>query len=384
MGRARESPTRESPTRECEFTDRPLILSFASLSSPLRLPLPCCPPAVPLGFNLMDVEDELPTAPPSANGGGEASLVAVSGDQFDLEAYAAQYSGRTRVARLLFIAGKCGSEPMWLDALRLAYDESLKGEDTTLHHDVSARIAGRLGPRYGVDLAWSDAVERRALMRKDKLDSELNGYRTNLIKESIRMGYNDFGDFHYARGQLSEALKSYIRTRDYCTNPKHVVQMCMNVILVSIELGQFMHVSNYVSKAEQTPEDIDPVTVAKLRAAAGIAYLGTNKYKLAARKFIETGSELRNNYSEVIAPQDVAIYGALCALASFDRSELKSKVIDNYNFRNFLELVPEVRELVHDFYARIRSLGSWWPGIDVICTFYGAGINSQSAVCTRA
>jgi hypothetical protein len=31
---------------------------------------------------------------------------------------------------------------------------------------------------------------------------------------------------------------------------------------------------------------------------------------------------------------------------------LQSKVIDNYNFRNFLELVPEVRELVNDFYAR--------------------------------
>jgi hypothetical protein len=28
-------------------------------------------------------------------------------------------------------------------------------------------------------------------------------------------------------------------------------------------------------------------------------------------------------FSEVIAPQDVAVYGALCALASFDRSDLK-------------------------------------------------------------
>jgi hypothetical protein len=30
-----------------------------------------------------------------------------------------------------------------------------------------------------------------------------------------------------------------------------------------------------------------------------------------------------NYYSEVIAPQDVTVYGALCALASFDRSDLK-------------------------------------------------------------
>lgn len=108
--------------------------------------------------------------------------------------------------------------------------------------------------------------------------------QTNRIKESIRMGYNDLGDFHYAQGHLSDAFKSYIRTRDYCTTSKHVVQMCLNVILVSIELGQFMHVSNYVIKAEQTPDDMDPITAAKLRAAAGLAYMETNKYKLAARK----------------------------------------------------------------------------------------------------
>lgn len=40
-------------------------------------------------------------------------------------------------------------------------------------------------------------------------------------------------------------------------------------------------------------------------------------------QFLETGPELLNNYNEVIAPQDVATYGGLCALASFDRTELK-------------------------------------------------------------
>jgi COP9 signalosome complex subunit 1 len=44
-----------------------------------------------------------------------------------------------------------------------------------------------------------------------------------------------------------------------------------------------------------------------------------------------------------MSPQEVAIYGALCALASFDRSELKTRVIDSIQFREYLELVPEVR-----------------------------------------
>ena len=98
------------------------------------------------------------------------------------------------------------------------------------------------------------------------------------------MGYNDFGDFYYAHGLLADAFKNYVRTRDYCTTSKHIIHMCLNAILVSIEMGQFTHVTSYVSKAEQTPEALDPVTVAKLRCAAGLAHLEAKKYKLAARK----------------------------------------------------------------------------------------------------
>ncbi|KAK9910584.1 hypothetical protein M0R45_034540 [Rubus argutus] len=279
----------------------------------------------------------------------------ISGEPLDIEAYASLYSGRTKISRLLFIADHSRSnQAMELEALRMAYDEIKKGENTQLFRDVVQKIDGRLGPEYVMDLAWCESVDRRAEQKREKLENELNAYRTNLIKESIRMGYNDFGDFHYSHGQLGDAFKNYVRTRDYCTTSKHIVHMCMSSILVSIEMGQFAHVSSYVSKAEQsqqTPEALDSVTVAKLRCAAGLANLEAKKYKLAARKFLETGHELGNHYNEVIAPQDVATYGGLCALASFDRTELKNKVIDNLNFRNFLELVPEIREIINDFYS---------------------------------
>lgn len=41
--------------------------------------------------------------------------------------------------------------------------------------------------------------------------------------------------------------------------------------------------------------------------------------------------------------QDVATYGGLCALATFSRQELRSKVLDNIGFSSFLELAPEAR-----------------------------------------
>jgi len=164
------------------------------------------------------------------------------------------------------------------------------------------------------------------------------------------MAHNDLGDFYYQRGDLANALKCYVRTRDYNTTTKHVIQMCLNVIRVSIEMNNYSHVINYVSKAEQTPDVNDPSIQAKLKVCSGLANLDSKKYKVAAQKFVETTFNI-GDFNDVIAPQDVAIYGGLCALSSFDRSELKKKVIDNGVFRNFLELVPEMRELINDFYS---------------------------------
>jgi len=127
--------------------------------------------------------------------------------------------------------------------------------------------------------------------------------------------------------------------------------MCLNVIKVSIEMKNYAHVANYVSKAEQTPDLSDKVVIAKLKVVSGLGNLESRKYKNAAKKFIETTIELGNNYTEVISCQDIAVYGTLCALAQFDRAELKKRVLDNLSFRNFLELTPEVRELINDFYT---------------------------------
>ena len=53
---------------------------------------------------------------------------------------------------------------------------------------------------------------------------------------------------------MQNAFKCYVRTRDYCTTPKHIVAMCLAVIKCGIEMNNFAHVNNYVQKAEQTPD----------------------------------------------------------------------------------------------------------------------------------
>jgi len=279
----------------------------------------------------------------------EIIQVVIKPEDFDLESYINNYSGHTKIARLIFIAEHCKS--LEADAYRSSIDELKKTMNTSLLKTVFERVGDKLGSSYQLDQAALDAIDKKAVQQQERLELELNGYKTNLIKESIGMGHNELGDFHYNLEGLNAALKCYVRTRDYCTTSRHIIQMCLNVIKVSIEMGNYAHVVNYVAKAEQTPDLTDKVVLSKLRVCSGLANLENRKYKLAARKFLETTFDLDSNFNELTAPQDIAIYAGLTALATFDRTELKKKVIDNLAFRSFLELTPEVRELINDFYS---------------------------------
>lgn len=238
------------------------------------------------------------------------------------------------------------------ECLRDVLSEAKGAEDVATYKAAAKRLGSG-----AADEQWLAAAEARAAARTQKLEAELNGYRADMIKESIRMGHNDLGEHHYERGDLQAAFKCFVRTRDYCTSSKHLVGMCLSVVRVSLELGNFLHVANYVQKAEATPDkDAEPLVQAKLGAAMGLANLAQKKYRLAARTLCAVPAEIGTSYNDVIAPQDIATYGALCALATFDRSELKARVLNSVSFRALMELVPNVREVVHDFHSSRYAL----------------------------
>ena len=271
----------------------------------------------------------------------------------DVAFYPSKYSGHTKVARLQFIAdvaAKANEAKLKEDAHALALQELKSGTNVELYQKV-AKEAG-----VEVDKAHVEAVTKKTQQTLERLEVELNTCKANLVKENIRLGHNDLGAFHFKKGDLNSALKCFVRGRDYCATNKHVVDMCLNVIRVSVQLGNFMHVSNHVSKAEQvlqtadTPEGQDSSIQSALKVSAGLAHLDSAKYKLAARKFLECKPKLGSTFNEVIHSTDVAVYAALCALATFDRDELKKRVVDNQAFKGFLEFEPLIRDCILDFY----------------------------------
>jgi COP9 signalosome complex subunit 1 len=115
----------------------------------------------------------------------EVIQVQLSPGEFELEAYITNYAGHTKIARLLFVTEHCKS--LEADSLKLAIDLLKKTTNTLLYKNVTEKVGMTLGSGYAIDQSWIDGTEKKAIQQQEKLEADLNQFRTNLIKESIRV-----------------------------------------------------------------------------------------------------------------------------------------------------------------------------------------------------
>jgi len=278
----------------------------------------------------------------------------------DLDAYAGSYTDRTRARRLAFIAEHCPS--LRIEALRLLVGDMWKdGNLGTMQPVKRAETAKRLAElcvESGLpfDPIPSDEEVKAAAVKLntqfEKLDADFKKAKTHMVKETIRLSLNELGDHYYGTGSLSAAHKMYAKTRDYNTTTNQVTDMCFNVIKVAIELQNWSMVHQFITKAEaEARGEFAASDAAKVKSLTGLAHLASHQYENAARAFLEVNFEHSSAFPDVMTARDIGIYGGLCALATYNRKKIKESVLENTSFKEFLELAPEVRELIKDFYA---------------------------------
>ncbi|KAL2831821.1 26S proteasome subunit RPN7-domain-containing protein [Aspergillus cavernicola] len=271
--------------------------------------------------------------------------------KFELESYIANYTGRTRFNRM-FLIGTCSTH-LAVEALKAAVAEAKSGKDVS-RYERAVQALSEIAPNEAeavIDRDWAERSQKVVKAETDRLEHELRGYKNNLIKESIRMGNEDLGQHYHQIGDLPSAFKAYSRMRDFCTTPSHIVSMLFKIISVSIERGDWLSVQSHVQRlrGQQPKQEEQTKNQPKMAAAMSLSQLHSGSYLEAANSFLATNPSLGDSYNEVLSPNDVAVYGGLCALASMDRNELQRRVLDNNSFRNFLELEPHIRRAISFF-----------------------------------
>jgi len=322
----------------------------------------------------------------------------VENPSLDIDTFSASHTNLGRLLRLQFVASHCPS--LRAEALKLAIQLCANTYNVQLYGDLQrslissaetnqqASSSSGSGRQNLPDLAsggggggggsggggsattvsglpatvtdWMEARTKQAAVKLEKLDTDLKNYRSNGIKESIRRGHDDLGDHFLDCGDLTNALKCYSRARDYCTSGRHVINMCVNVIRVSVYLQNWSHVTSYVNKATATPGLEDGAgsknsehqsTMMRLQCCAGLAEMANRQYKSAAKKLTTANLDHCGELTDIMSTQNIATYGGLCALATLDRVELYKQVITSSSFKLFLELDPQLREVLSNFHG---------------------------------
>jgi COP9 signalosome complex subunit 1 len=175
------------------------------------------------------------------------------------------------------------------------------------------------------------------------------------------MGNEDLGNHYLELGDYAMATKCYTRMREYCQTPKHIAELNLKLLYVNILQQSWANAQSFRLKmfTGSSGKDDDKANPheAVVCACTGLAYMNMGQYKDAAEAFVNVDPVYMNTeplagirfQREVLSPNDIAIYGALCALATMDTNELRSRVLENQNFRQFLELEPHLRRAINMF-----------------------------------
>lgn len=112
----------------------------------------------------------------------------------------------------------------------------------------------------------------------------------------------------------------------------------MSTIRVSLQLNDIRHSKQNLMKAEQIKID-DKIISSRLTKSSGLVHLLDGDYKTAAHHFISATDDL--DYPEMITSIDVTLFGIICALASFDRHELRRRLVNNVDFKTIMENIKK-------------------------------------------
>ncbi|KAI0014195.1 26S proteasome subunit RPN7-domain-containing protein [Xylariaceae sp. FL0662B] len=272
--------------------------------------------------------------------------------KLDLELYISNYRGHTRFERLLLI-GQC-SVPLCLDALKAALAEAKSGKDIQRYRDAweCIRIVAPDDPEARWDEAWVATTSKANKEETRRLEAQLKGYKNNLVKESIRIGHRDLGEHLESIGDLAAAADTYIKMRPDASTQSHIQDVGKHVISTLLRKRDWAGVLTNINKVMGGNISNDEQTAEQpyQKMVSGLAQLGCERYYDAARSFLETGDPaICQRYNDIASPNDIATYGGLLALASMERSELQTRVLDNPSFRGYLELEPHIRKAVSMF-----------------------------------
>eukprot|EP01060_Flectonema_neradi_P009587 TRINITY_DN16828_c0_g1_i1.p1 TRINITY_DN16828_c0_g1~~TRINITY_DN16828_c0_g1_i1.p1 ORF type:complete len:440 (+),score=86.30 TRINITY_DN16828_c0_g1_i1:71-1321(+) len=283
-------------------------------------------------------------------------------EQLDIEQFISQYGdGGIKVARLLHIVDVATTPEKRREAAMLAIAELKRTLRISKYKETLKALKQNNILDIPEDEVWISNATQEIQRTQIVLETEFGSAKTKVKKAETREALRKLGKFYCNRGDLQQSIKHYMKMRDYTSSPQETLDMCLEVISVSFESKSWTVVNQHCTRAEQT-RVATGLALGKIKVAQALNALDKKVYESCAKKLLEVPAEIGNKFNEVLPAADIATFACLCALATFDRMTIKSLVLDNTAFRPFLDLVPNLSEVVKSFcnsrYSCLKTLSN--------------------------
>ena len=275
------------------------------------------------------------------------------------------YTGVMQTRRLLYIVQHAPASPATATAWQCIADSMHSNSNLALIQDVLT-TAERTPPPVPLPVSHSTLVTLDTFHNSEVkgLDGQLQAARRDGDRVLIYSALAGLAECHMRYGDYNNALLRWLECREWATTAQDVANTCMRVVHCSVMLGSLSHVKSQVQRvraimqqeaaaaAERAAGTGNPVVVAKedeqllsqLEACLGLFALKTGAYQSAAMSFLAVTSAL--SFSSVISLRDCTILASLCALASFSRSELRTRVLSSGEWRKNVDTCSEWRTIL--------------------------------------
>ncbi|KAI8873839.1 hypothetical protein GQ42DRAFT_160245 [Ramicandelaber brevisporus] len=206
-----------------------------------------------------------------------------------------------------------------------------------------------------LDQPWIDATRATVARELTRLQDLVRALaKDSSRRDELRIAQRDMGNIYFETGDFTNAIKMYQRTRDLGTEAQHSIEMYLDMIKTGFVTDNTAYVSVYLQKLETVVlADEDPNLLNAMHSIRIINALRTREYESAIGAILklkfDTDEDAQCRF--FLAPETVALYGSVLALAMLSRDEIISQIFEaeSPDFTQFLELEPSAKGLLESF-----------------------------------
>ncbi|KAJ1957109.1 hypothetical protein EC988_001005 [Linderina pennispora] len=268
-------------------------------------------------------------------------------DSFVVSEYLGGYTPQIKIRRALQMGRRCPE--LALEAYQIAYNELVHNTLDVETAKIVAKFIQDLDSSFIRDTAWEDDARRTSHDEQENLRVQIESNMKQHLMKDASQGQAALANLYERMGLSDKATASYLKARDYCTSLQDQADMSAKAAYTGASIMRWAQVSNYANKALSTSKTPNDEANIGLRLLVLQADMGESKWSDVARNVGSLNYESANT-SQVVTPMDIALYGTLAGLASLSRDEIKDMLINNTQFRKFLEHLPVCLELLQLFY----------------------------------